>query len=208
MPDPIIISPAGFIAEYNWPSYPLRGIGQAPSTVALAQKAGGSIIARGVGETDLVQPIGGAQGTLDIQVVTPGTGNLAVAFLVDNAMTPHAYCGISLDASVRPVVTITDVNGTVVAHNTSSAVAGVIGSPVSIHLTWSASTAISGARFVELLVNGIAITSGDWSTNPITAWVPFTPKALLLGTGNLGSFADFTPTHGITLVQLGPSVSL
>jgi hypothetical protein len=216
MPD-IIISPAGFIAKYNWPSYPQRGVPDAPYTVAKTQMAGGSLITRGVGEIDFKssssgevysQPIGGEQGTFDIQVITPTSGLLALAFLVDNPTTPTGFLGLYFDSTARATLVIKDIFGVTQAQTTSSAAGGVPGVPLQLHVTWNSQNAISGTRFAEFKINGIAISTGDWTVNPVAAWSPFTPAALLLGVGNVLSLSDFTPHSGIQLVQLGQGVVL
>jgi hypothetical protein len=203
-----IISPAGFLALPNWPTVSagptLRGVGQAatPYTVAPVQKnMGGSLIRRGLGETDLTslnvpQAYGGVCGIMNAQVILPTAGTAySLAFSVDNASTPLGYCGIYLDSSNRVGAKITDIYGNLVAAAVPSGAAGVAGTPAIIVFSWDARK-----PYVSLTVNG---TSVPFTTSPTTAWTPFLPVALELGVGiSLAALSPFPNVTGITIVQL------
>lgn len=203
MPEHVIISPAGFIAQYNYPTYPFRGVGQAPLSVTPVLASGSTLAARGVGDYNLTH-VTTAAGSIQAQFITPSAGNVAVAFLVDNTTTPKAYLGIALDSHMRPYAVMTDVNGAVVARTTNSGAFGVVGSLVHILLSWSASMSVRGNINAYLKVNNTLSPEGDWTTTPTAPWTPFVPVAMLLGVGNIGSLGDFTPASGIVSVQLSP----
>ena len=195
---PTTVNSSKLLVLQNHASYPLRGSAGAIPTV-VQQLPGGSLIARGVGETD-VKNVSAASGSLQIDFITPGSGLESLAFMVDNAVTPNGFLGVGLDTHARPYATIKNAAGTIVAQSTSSAAFGTPGVPVQVILSWSA---LSGLAF--LTVNGVVAPSTDWTTMPSGPWIPFVPAALQVGVGNVLGFSDFNPSSSLLCVQLSPT---
>jgi len=198
MPDPFIISPAGFLAAPNWPIYPNSGSNTGTYTVALAQKVSGSILARGRGTTLITQGVTLLCGTLDVQMVAPTAGTQqAVAFLVDNAQTPSCFAGVYIDTTNRVGALITNAAGSTVVQVSPGGSSIAAGTPLNIHLAWD-----SRAPYAVLTVNG---TNLALTTSPSASWSVAVPVALQLGVGNISGDSDFVNATGIQLVQISPA---
>ena len=160
---PFMISPAGFIVDYNF---------SAPGTGIVTQLLPGATVQlRGGGEFDLTGQLGGARGSLQVDLVTGAAGSAqGLAFLVGNLNPTSTYLGISLDTSNRPTFTITDVQGATKAHGSPSGSALAAGVVLSIVVAWDASGSAS------FTVGGVA--------QPVVVvgpWTAFSPVAVLYG---------------------------
>lgn len=185
-----IISPAGFLIGMKQVQAPDGTVVPTPNVVQ--QLPGGSVLLSGIGDHPLSGRLSGRQGTLDVSLVTgtPGSAR-AVAFLVNNAMTPTKYIGIALDASNRPFALLS-VDGalTVYGQSTPSSAPLIAGTPLLCRLAFSSTGVIEGGFFAAFELGGDDNLQ-DWVTYPSTAWSYFVPTYLLLGVGNLGGLADF-----------------
>jgi len=76
-----------------------------------------------------------------------------------------------------------------VAKVTPSYTAITSGTPVHVRLTWDSENPVSGTRHASLTVNGEAVPTGDWATNPVAAWAAFQPRYLVLGVPLVGTSA-------------------
>lgn len=195
-PESFTISPAGYLVQHNWVSYPHRGV-VTDSTVVPIQ--GGSQISRGLG--DLPVPVmSSAAGTLRLHVITPSIASCAVVFLVDSTTAPKGYLGIGLDSNKRAFLVVKDHDGAVVAQTTSSAANGATGVPLAILFSWNANIG-----YVSLNINNVNSPSGDYTTNPSKAWTPFVPAAIALGPGYIPALSAFPTASGIQSVQYSPT---
>jgi hypothetical protein len=93
---------------------------------------------------------------------------------------------------------------TTVAKVTPSYTAITSGTPVQVRLTWDSENPVSGTRYASLSVNGEAVPTGDWSTNPVAPWAAFQPQYLVLGVSLVGTSA-FNGT--IKAAQLSEAVT-
>jgi hypothetical protein len=187
---PFMISPAGFVIDL---SLIQRADGSVVPTPSVSQLLpGGSVQVTGVGDHLLSGRLSGRQGTLDVSLITGAPGSArAVAFLVNNAMTPTKYIGIALDASNRPFALLS-VDGalTVYGQSTPSSAPLIAGTPLLCRLAFSSTGVIVGGFFAAFELGGDDNLQ-DWAVYPSTAWSSFMPTHLLLGVGNLGGLADF-----------------
>jgi hypothetical protein len=176
-PGPIMLSPAGYIVRL-----PESTSGAPVVTPVLS---GSGLITAGTGDHPVT--MAGTSGTVDIQLTAgaPGAAR-AVAYLVDNAATPTARLGISLDASNRPYAVLQDINGVVVAQSDTMGPTLPAGTPLHVTLTWDSRHAFNGSDFVLISINGGV--ANLWFTEAKAPWTPFVPASLLVGYGNVGTF--------------------
>jgi hypothetical protein len=160
---------------------------------------------RGTGVFDLDQPdvppkdvrftrgprASGQQGTIELLFVTGAVGVArSLCYLVDNPVNPTNYLGVGIDTSNRPFVSWTDELGVVNALVIPSTAAIGENRIVKVRATWNSVQVIDGTRHGTFTVNGEAIPTGDWSTDPIAPWGYFPSTHLLLGMG-IGGASDF-----------------
>lgn len=176
-PGPIVLSPAGYVMRL--------ADSASGNPVVTPVLAGSGLITAGTGDHPVT--LAGTSGTLDLQFFAgaPGAAR-SVAYLVDNAATPTARLGISLDASNRPYAVLQNINGTLVGQSDPIGPALPAGSPLHVTLTWDSRHAFNGADFVLLAINGVI--PNIWLYESKAPWVPFVPASLLVGYGNVGSF--------------------
>jgi hypothetical protein len=93
---------------------------------------------------------------------------------------------------------------TTIADVTPSYTTIAAGQPVHVRMTWDSENPVSGTRYASLSVNGAAIPSVDWSTNPTSIWTAFQPQYLVLASGLLG-VAAFNGT--VRSAQLSETVT-
>lgn len=196
------ISPAGYVAEYNYETPPFRGQTQAPYTVT--QIVPGQVIsARTSGPYSLHFPMNAVQGLMRVRF-TPGTLGLAraLAFLVDSVATPTKFLGIAIDADNRPLVFIQNRDGAFVVKFTDLGPSYPAGTQVTFTLAWKA---VDGSA--SIAINGVG-TSTTWTLYPSGAWSAFTPTALLVGSvySNFQNLTDFNGTIGRVEVLTVPGV--
>ena len=126
-----------------------------------------------------------------------------VLFLTDNVTSPTKYIAVSLDATNRPFLKMTNIAGTVVAQTTPGGADIPAGQLLSIRVAWSSVAAVQGLRFASLRVNRELVTV--WGTDPTAAWTYFQPTHVALGAA-LGAEADFNGT--ISALQLSDVVTV
>lgn len=104
-----------------------------------------------------------------------------VFYLTDSLTSPTNYIALNIDASNRPILKMTNNLGTVVANVTPSYTAITAGYAVRVQIAWDSVNLVDATRHATLLVNGVAIPSGNWSTDPTAAWDSFRPAYLVVG---------------------------
>jgi hypothetical protein len=104
-----------------------------------------------------------------------------VFYLTDSLTSPTNYIALDVDASNRPLIKMTNNLGTIVASVTPSYTAITAGAPVRVQFAWDSVNLVDTARHASLLVNGTAIPSGNWTTDPTSAWASFRPTYLVIG---------------------------
>lgn len=198
MAESFIISPAGYIGEYNVSSQ---------MTNAYIPMQNQALVVPSVGQYSLT--LGGQRGTLEATIVAGATGSArAVAFLVENGDAPTRFLGIGLDTSNRPTAFIHNTLGTLVGVFAGSGAAFAVGTVMKLRLAWdsAAMVNVAGSQFASIKVNGVLAT-GTWSTDPNAAWVPFVPSALHVGSVGNSSFQSLSPANAtFTRVEVASSV--
>lgn len=196
MPEPFIISPAGFIVEYSYAS-PANGLGTFGPPAIRQPLPGAALSVRSPGQYAFPYQMSGRQGRIRI-VFTTGTAGTAraLAFLVDNGDAPTKFLGIGLDTSNRPTVYMHNASGGLVGVFVPSGGAIAADLTLTLDLSWHSSLALSNTRQALLTLDGVD-ASGSWSTDPSTPWLPFAPAALLVGSVGASSFQSLSAFNGV-----------
>ncbi len=114
----------------------------------------------------------GRHGSMDVSFVagTAGANPQAVCALVDSLTAPVGYLSVTLNTNNQVLIKIKDAAGSTVGANTPPGSALASGAPFMVHVAWNADAPIDGARYAEVVINGIKVTS--WATDPTSAWSP------------------------------------
>lgn len=130
--------------------------------------------------TTLHPTVAAARGAGDTMVATAkllGTGGNAIT--TTETAVNASWGGATLSGGGGSTVTLADV--------TPSYGAIAAGRPVHIRMTWDSENPVDGTRYASLTVNGAAIPSANWSTNPTASWTSFQPQYLVLAGNLLGA---------------------
>jgi hypothetical protein len=214
MPDaPFMISPAGVLVDPNFNATPQPGLGpniDRGNPMAVAQLLPGAAIQlRGIGQFDLSGENRGISGTLQADIITATAAPASViAALVGSVGGVTKYLVIALDTSNRPRVLFTNDAGTLVGRTQGAGAAVVAGTPFQLRLAWNSGADVLAGRFGSFRINGVLVPNADWNIDPIAAWTPFYPVAVLVGTGGVGGFAGLTDTTAkINHVQVSNTIT-
>ena len=154
-----------------------------------------SYVAQGDGRFNLTQtvPPGDArfprgprfnktQGTIDLwALMGSGADSLVIASVTtDSTSTPLVTIGVN--ASGQCTGDIDDVDGTTRAAWAATSMGTVAeGGQLHVQVAWNATTPINGLRHVKVVVNGVTMGDGDFTTDPLAAWSPFQPFYVTTG---------------------------
>jgi hypothetical protein len=144
--------------------------------------------AAGRGQWELSEPgmfprgsrVAGVRGSLDVVVTLGATGTARAICYLGDAVHRTA---LAVDVSNRPLVEIMDASGFVVARGVPTGAALAEGQRVQVRWVWDSTSAVAGARYVRLQVNGVDVPGSDWAVNPTSAWIAFRPQVLVLAGG-------------------------
>ncbi len=137
----------------------------------------GSIYAASMTTHPTVRAVRGAGDTMVVMAKILGTGGNTIP--TTETAVNASWGGATLSGGAGSTTTIADVTpsyGTIAA-----------GEPIHVRMAWDSVNPVLSLRHASLSVNGEAIPSGDWSTDPTSAWPSFQPRYLVLGGDLLGA---------------------
>ena len=198
MPELSMISPAGFVADVNYGTFP-------PTFNVYRPLAGTLVTAKNTGLYPIARFFG-RQGTILASIKAGAAGSTrALAFLVGKWPSPTKYIGIALDSTNRPFAKLSvDGQGTVSGQSSPNGPAIPSGYPVNVRLVFNALGPIHNGFEVAFLVEDVL--QGVWTINPVSTWVPFAPTALVVGAAPVGGM---TVSNGTILyVQVSDGIDI
>ena len=167
----------------NWNApYWTNGASVGYPNVSVSLRNAQFIQSGGVGWFDLENKISGIRGTISLTFVAGPPGlSRGLAVLTNSTALISPRITLNLDGLNRPIVTIQNALGVVVATTMASYTPIPEGAVTTVILSWDSTQAIEGTRFAKLTVQSGDIPSGDWLTSPVAAWASFMPTVAGLG---------------------------
>lgn len=171
------------IVPGNWNSPYWKGASVSSPNVSVLLR-NGRFAESGLGWFDLGSRISGVRGTISVSFVagSPGTQR-GLAILTSNRTLLNPRLVLSVDGLNRPLVSVQNALGSVVASTMASYLPIAEGTHVTTIFSWDSTLAVDGPRFAKMSVQSGAIPSSDWQVAPVAPWASFRPDSVGLGFG-------------------------
>jgi len=146
--------------------------------------------------------VSGVRGTVELFLRTGTSGTARTFFALTDGADPSVatnYLTIGLDASNRPILTMTNAAGSVVMAVATALPPYADNYPLRVRFSWDSQQALDGTRRAVLVVNDMPVMPASWTTNPVANWTSFVPTAVFLYETVLSAqMSETTTTSSVT----------